>query len=287
MIKNMGRLIILLLCSVSLIEAADVLNQQTLTERVMGKIGLSNFMHVCSKCIQADPKVSCISCVTEPASEQFQILGLEAQRALDISSELCLPIIKMRENFPGKKDMAAGTFLGIIIVNEELFAAMPYGVQRSVFMHESTHVKYHDFLASFMSSTIGFCGGSVGAHTVLKALKVAAWYKRASSVIGVAVANKCFTKYRQFAERRADVEGHYATQCASCVHEKMQFFKNCCIENIKKNKPDDISEAGILALFSEVDKHRALYGYLTQQELNKIAQDLGDKKCSYHLAKQK
>ncbi|OGB86198.1 hypothetical protein A3J41_00410 [candidate division TM6 bacterium RIFCSPHIGHO2_12_FULL_38_8] len=62
-------------------------------------------------------------------------------------------------------------------------------------------------------------------------------------------------------ERRADVEGHYATQCSSCVREHAQNRKR---------------------LFEEENNPLKNQGYLWANDLEKIAQDLGDKKCAYH-----
>lgn len=83
-------------------------------------------------------------------------------------------------------------------------------------------------------------------------------------------------------ERRADIQGHYATQCSKCVLESMQSNKNALIEYLQTTQPDNITEDELLKL----DQQRAVSGYLTQAELEQIAKDLGDKKCSYHSNQQ-
>ncbi|MCX5924323.1 MAG: hypothetical protein NTZ68_02780, partial [Candidatus Dependentiae bacterium] len=73
-----------------------------------------------------------------------------------------------------------------------------------------------------------------------------------------------------FMERRADIQGMYATQCSSCIRKEIQERKN----RIMKDCPD--LPVDFLEYLSNLE------GYLTPAELEQIAQDLGDKKCAYH-----
>lgn len=286
-IKNMTFLLAFTACPA---QASEPLNQKTWFSQAMDSVGQSSFMHAFSKYTQGDPELNFPGMpllTAGPASEQYQTLAREAQQAAGITVQQHVPIIKMSKDYPGFKDKAASANSGAIYVNEENLAKMPYGAKRSVFMHEATHLKYHDNLTNTILSLATFCGATVITHTALKALKIAAWRKKASFAIGIAAACKSFKKYSQFAERRADIQGHYATQCSSCVNDAMQSSKNFYIDYIKIKQPN-ITEAEMPNSIHDFDQQRASSrGYVTQAELQQIVQDLGDKKCSYHLEQQK
>ena len=263
-------------------QASESLNQKTWFSQAIDSIGQSSFMHSCSKCVQGDPERTFpnMPLITAgPASEQYQTLGKEAQQAL----QQHVPIIKMSKNYPLFEYRLATANSDAIYVNEEKLAKISYGAQRSIFMHEATHLKYHDMLTNTMFSLASLIGGTFGTSKILKSLNMRAGRKTASFVVGMIAACQCFQKYASFYERRADIQGHYATQCSRCVQDAMQFNKNNCIDFVKTTQSKELSETEMLALLPDVDQQRASSGgYLTQAELAKIAQDLGDKKCTYH-----
>ena len=102
-------------------------------------------------------------------------------------------------------------------------------------------------------------------HALIKACKPKGRF-RLLHCLGVVISSLgasflASKSYHHFMERRADIEGHYATQCATCVTESAERRAR---------------------LFEEENSHFKDNGYLWADDLFKIANDLKDKKCAYH-----
>ena len=80
---------------------------------------------------------------------------------------------------------------------------------------------------------------------------------------GLGTSSFISTKYDRFRERRADIEGHYATQCFRCVEESSAHRKQS---------------------FEQENNPLKNNGYLWTTDLEKIAQDLktDNKLCIFH-----
>ena len=181
--------------------------------------------------------------------------------ALGIPQDRHLPIKKLNPASPVAPLVGAIAESDAIYVNEEKMDKAAYGATRCALFHESVHAKYHDKAVDGMMECVVLIGGSVATNSALKALNINAWRKRISCMVALGLDMYTTFAFSSFKERRADIEGHYATQCSSCVLEhadrRKQLFE---VENspLKDN------------------------GYVWAAELEKIAQDLGDKKCAYH-----
>lgn len=221
--------------------------------KTLGYISQSKPVCWCSKNIIGLMRPNLGSCL---ASSQYQALGKEAQEALGIPQNRILPIKKMITGFP----QTAEAMTNAICVNEEKINKRSFGAQRTVFFHEACHVKYNDIAFATLSGlTVGVLGGRASG-SLLKAVWPTNKYTLLHGathglmfVISYYITERTFLK---FAERRADTEGCYASQCATCVEEQSH-YRSCR----KNNK-----------------------GYLSSVELALIASDLKaqNKYCSYH-----
>lgn len=247
-------------------QASEPLNQKTWFSQAMDSIGQSSFMHSFSNCIK---KLE-TSHSNDPASPEYQALGSEAQ------CTLCTP---QKHHLPIKKfDLPLALVASdAIYVNEADLNAREYGSRRATMHHEAVHAKYHDAAGLKLFSLAGLGFGIISAHTLLKALNITKYRKTLIATAGLSLMTYSLLKYKVFMERRADIQGMYATQCSSCIRKEIQERKN----HIMKNCPDlPAAEAKRFVDFLEYLSN--LQGYLTPAELEQIAQDLGDKKCAYH-----
>lgn len=261
----MKKLLGLFILAMSSLQASDGSDQQTWLAKIMGVIGKSSFMHVYSTKIQVKidkaTTHSLLNFGDEPASQKYQDLGREAQFAVGIPEHRHVPIKKINPESPMASLVGAVAESDAIYVNEEKMDKVLYGSVRSTFFHEAVHVKYHDKAMDQAIESFGLLSATVGTYAVLKLLNIASWNKNISLIVGFALVSYTGNKYHHFMERRADIEGHHATQCSCCVREHAQrrkqlFEVECCA--LKDN------------------------GYLWSADLERIAQNLGDKKCLNH-----
>lgn len=218
----------------------------------------------------------------EPASLEYQILGQEAQRVLGASNNTMLPILKFGKFDSTKAFKLATTNSDAIVINEEEFDKMPYGAKRCTLMHESVHAKYNDSKKMWGSALLGFVVGGVGSYHFLSKYKKLFFPKTSGFAIGFYAAYKSLVFYSRFMEQRADREGHYASACSKCVHEAAQHCQKQTFDNAVKLYGEERLEEALAVL----EKNRQVSGYLSIQELSKIAKDLGDKVCDYHTREQ-
>ncbi len=264
-LKKTIKAMLMILCSTMYLVADESLNHRSKAVEIIGSIGESNFMHACSENIQIKMDVmitpSIMKLGHEPASQKYQDLGMQAQLAVGIPQKICLSIKKVDQASPIALLIGAVAESDAIYVNEEKLDKRIYGAVSCALHHEAVHVKYHDKMADSLLELIMLTCGTIGVFFVLKSFNVVAWRKTLSLMTALGL-NLCTSNgYHHFMERRADIEGHYATQCALCVREHAQVRKE---------------------LFEVENSPLKDNGYLWACDLEKIAQDLGDKKCAYH-----
>ena len=269
-ITSIKKVTFLLSFTACFIHASEPLNQKTWFAHSMELIGKSSFMEFCSKNIQTKIDQAStrkfVNIGDEPASTKYQEMGSQAQFALGIAQDRHVSVKKLNQALCMASLVKALAEADAIYVNEERMNEVSYGTARSSMFHEAVHVKYHDKMADTMIEDIGIIGGSIVLNTALKALNITAWRKRTSFMVALGLTTYASLSYRHFMERRADIEGHKATQCSSCVSESASRRKQSFEE---KNSPLKDN------------------GYLWSAELEKIAQNFGDKKCAYHSEQKK
>ncbi len=262
--NKMKKIIILFLCGVSSVLTCEPLNQQTWAGKLLGKIGESSPVHYYSK------EISTKMCGyvqglylygDEPASKTYQDIGERAQCALCIAKHRQLPIKKLNQASPHAPFVGAVAEANAVFVNEEKMNQRTHGGVYCVMCHEAVHVKYADNAVSDLLPLGVFILAWIGGCKVLKACNITRLRKTTSLAVALVLSSYAVMQYKHFMERRADIEGHYATQCSSCVRESAQ--------NRKRS-------------FEEENNPLRDMGYLWANDLEKIAKDLGDKKCSYH-----
>ncbi len=249
-------------------------NQQLTHKSLWGKtisaIAQSYPMYWLEKNIQAPLSEKFLSSVmgNKPATPHYQELGKEAQYAVGIPEEYHVPMLYMPPTSPLAAVVGAITFPCAIYVNEEKLDLQTYGVQRCLLFHEAIHKKYNDVSMDAVLEWPILFGTGYATHKLLQIIKPAA---TPTSIHGILVCVASFyatyktsMKYHHYFEQRADIEGYYATQCATCVHEAATYRR-------KK--------------FEEENHPLKNNGYLQANQLTIIALDLQqqNKLCTYHI----
>ncbi len=202
----------------------------------------------------------------EPAAVEYQEMGKEAQDALGIPQDMQVPIKKIAPTSPIAQIVGALAQQDAIYVSEVKLNNRSYGARRCALFHEAVHKKYADSASHAVVELGAYGSCSLAAYTLIKLLApkgVSKLVYGGAFVGSLVVASLIDKAYGHYYERRADIEGHYATQCFSCVQEhadcRRQLFD---VENnsLKNN------------------------GYLGAGDLEKIAQALKmqGKVCKYH-----
>lgn len=242
------------------------LNQKSLWQKTMDAIGQSQTMYWFEKNISA--RLSLCSLDAGPATEEYQKLGNEAQDAVGIPKHYQVPIRRMPQESLYASTIDAITEVGAITeskaiyINEKLMNQQPYEIQRYVAFHEAIHKKYND---NSMRSLL-YLSISLPGCVTLSYLPIYIATGTASIIAGVAIIIaflKIGQRFGRYAERRADIESCYATQCSTCVQAVALSLNN---------------------LSSSVNDSRSNHGYLQNSEFSIIAQDLKEqnKMCAYH-----
>ena len=205
---------------------------------------------------------------TELADPKYQALGKEAQEAVGVPSDRILPIKKFSDSTPAAflAAVAAIAEPSAIYVNEKKLNERSLGRQRVSLFHESCHVKYNDIATKGLIGWAAMLSGGALAHQAIKTVRPVGRYK-ALHAVGVLTASSTSAtlaglKYSKFSERRADLEGHIALQCATCVEESA------------------VVTIGLIESSNVLISN----GYLSPAELASIANDLEqrNKKCADH-----
>lgn len=160
---------------------------------------------------------------TDLAAPQFQEIGKKAQQDLGIKSERHVPIKKMVPTSLAYQLAAAIAEPDAIFLNEEKLQTRSFGAQRSAIYHEAVHRKYMDETNKEIISWGSLIGSGLLAHKTIKSIKSPGKFKILHGV-GVATAglfasSTMSIQYGHYCEKRADTEGHYATNCFKCVGE--------------------------------------------------------------------
>jgi hypothetical protein len=278
----------------------ESLNKKTLFDRVVGSIAQSTPMNKLNSFI-----ASRIELQGPPATEEFQKMGAEAQTAVGIPTGRQVPI----RDFENMSKSAATAEHEAIYLDKDTFNGTngdSYGFLRSAIHHEAVHIKYNDDLVGrLISPKSGILGGLLLAALLKPRGSLKILYP-ISIIAGTVTGHWLNRKYSHYFERRADIEGHYVTQCSFCVHEKAETKRkviDCChnaLEFIKSGKYDEkikkeIAEGKVTT--SEASENRELVitmaknqleddGYLSPDELKSIALDLKQqgKVCTFHNA---
>lgn len=197
----------------------------------------------------------------ELADSQYQDLGREAQAAVGVLKEYHVPIRKFPKvlsNLP----IGAFAMTGAIYVNEDQLMSESYGAKQCALLCAAVHKKYNDTSFSLMILFGSFMGSSITASYLMRNFNRLTRYPvvAAAALGGMYLAT---TSYSRFAERRADIEGHYAAACSRCVEESAS--RRQLIFGLENNPLKNS-------------------GCLNAADLEKIAQDLRaeNKLCSHH-----
>lgn len=268
--RSTSKLCMLSLLAFSQTVLSNPLDEKTLLHKLMGAIAQTAPVRLFNKHIAT--KVShykqlALKYGDEDAAAGYQDLSKEAQSALGIPEEHHIPTKKFDPECIMAKFAGAVAEPDAIYVNEEKLDQREYGDQRTALFHEAVHTKYNDMSMDLLLEFTALCTASYGAHRGIKSTKTPGRFKIlhgiAVMLTGLVAADATSTQFGKFIERRADIEGHYATQCSTCVQEsadhRRQIFEHD--DNLLKNN-----------------------GYLWAQDLESIAQalDQQQQKCDYH-----
>ena len=203
------------------------LSKKTLFDEVVGSMTQSKTMYRFNEWLASHQNPE--ETPSTPASSEFQKMGAEAQDAVGIPKERQVPINeKSLENADGQAEYDK------ICMNKENFLkkiVSCYGYKRCLLHHEAIHIKYNDRASMMPAAKLDALTGS----SLLK-------------------------KQSHYCERRADIEGCYATECSACVQDYADIANKTSLK----------------------DK-----GYLSIEELEAISRDLKqqNKLCPYHHKK--
>ncbi len=251
-------------------------------EKIMGVIGQSGALNWFSKNIHAKGEklvFDLLKCKPEQASsEKAKILAEEAQSAvgiIDKTRHLPLMSLPLRIALLGIQGI---TISSSIFVDENLFDfytifnegeckkfKLDVGVPRCVLFHEAVHAKYHDSSLILLFNIFTAASAFTAAKYALQPISHNGLRNVLKCMIVAGTVKYSFKKITRFIENRADREGHYTTACAQCVRESAKWRELCKGLSVKDG--DNLVE---------------WRGYLSSSDLNKIANDLGEKRCAYH-----
>lgn len=196
------------------------------------------------------------------ASAEYKNMGKEAQVTLGISSTYQIPI---RTSSSILKNEAAVTFPHVIYINEPRLALAQYGAKRATLFHEMVHKKYNDRTCLWVANCAAFLAGGFLAKKLClikteRSVLVQYPLIIAGAFGGLYLISRICS---YFAERRADIEAHWAVDCHRCVCESAD-RRHVVFED----------EGSPL-------KHK---GYLSCLELERIAEFLKQRGrvCSHH-----
>lgn len=244
----------------------------TILERIAARIGRLHIVHLFENHVQSrinQPFNAFKGLDDRLADSHYQQLGKEGQEKVGIPQYRQVPIKKIFSHSPFIKIAGAIAEPDAIYVNEIKLKERPYGAQRCALFHEAVHKKYHDVSLWNLLENSSLIGCYLAGRYICKKFQ---WqqtdpmrrriFLALTSLVLTAVVTK---KYQLFMERRADIEGHYATACYQCVEESLANRK----------------------MSFTIDNNPLRYnGYLWPEELQIIADDLRtqQKLCKFHQA---
>lgn len=273
------------LLSFSLLQASDSLNQKSWTLGIMDKVCTSKAMNLYSKYIQRNIDRAwyfVFGFGSVPASEKYQNMAIEAQKASGMSLDKVLPVFKLNPNALLTNAVLAFAGSNAIYINEENMDKKTYGAARSTLFHEAVHVKNNDASVLGLCRQIGFWGCFGGTCAALKVSNFVKYRKSLSLLAGLVACYNTSSQYVQLMEKRADTQGHYLTNCSTCVRDNIQDKFNQYNDLAKIAVNDPILQKYYPNGIPAVEDAECSRGYLHCDQLEKIAQALGCKKCQYH-----
>lgn len=260
----------------------QTLNQKGFIGKTLAAMATSDMMHRYNEFLKTDLQIA-----GDPASEIFQALSKEAQTAVGIPAERHVPI----RNVAGLDGGMAA--VNAIEVGEECYSQHAYGVKRCDMFHETIHIKYHDFAFSTVPFFGSLFGIPLATKLIIKPQGIFNLLYLPSLVAGCFLGRAVLSKFYAYRERRADIEGHYATQCHVCVTEKAEQVRNM-VDDLNNaidilEAKSDLNENETMALDMAKDFIKRKKGYLSADENEIIAADLKrDKKiCVFHASDKK
>ena len=153
----------------------------------------------------------------QDACEKLKELGRKAQIAVGVPQERIVPIKQT-----ALERMYACVVPGFIIVNSD--NELTDDASRCLLHHEAVHTKYHDaairlLITSFIifTSSVSSFGVTIAEHRRDSDDWLPLAYACAVFFSGLAASYFVDTTYTKYFQRRADIEGYYATECFRCV----------------------------------------------------------------------
>lgn len=271
------------------------LGRKNILDRVLARLAQSSWVVKLNERLATYDAVQSSGGVLPP---DLVKLGKDAQLDVGIPANRIVPLVQKSFGLTGPFAEAGRSS---ITLNNQ--APDPYSVNRCNIYHEAVHIKYHDYTTKTITRLGGLIGGLVSGPVVAKLLKPQGKWKAIYPIfalgfarMGMMLSDKYYGRY---IERRADIEGHYATQCHVCVHEKAQDVQSALEEAQKivdivppflKNKEssDQLSVEQRTTLENNLayarDYIKDKSNYLSSTENEQIASDLRcqNKTCSFH-----
>lgn len=253
---------------------------------------------------------------TSLASEHLQQMGRKAQDAVGIKKQKQVTIINhnsIRDFWADYKhillneQMVRAAYLSPHEPNEynKNKALSSYGVLNCNLHHESVHIKYNDRAFNSFIGTAGtilsltltpaLIKTTINPQGLLKLIYPVAMLLTAGSGVFLAVSHITYHY-----ERRADTEGHYATQCHVCVSEKAEEVRmvvttcdnafNQLQEELKNINPNESPENALryqeitngLTYIRRTLGDKSLYLSAEENELIAARLKKENKVCDYH-----
>jgi len=165
------------------------------------------------------------------ASEEYQLLGKEAQNALGIPEDKQIAIRKIDPtNIMIEVIPVAFSMPEAIYFNEKNLKDKPFGIKRCAAFVEAVRKKYNQAGAQSLISvgtlitmcTLIYKATRLERNNLIKAIAII------GTIIGGGLVSKSCLRYFTY---RAEVEGHYATKCYLCVQESAAFREHESINN--------------------------------------------------------
>ncbi len=190
------------------------LNRKSYLDKMLAKLAQSSWM---VKLNQSKAKRTPLP--PEEAHPDLQKLGREAQLAVGIPEDKLVPIRLSNDDV-----YQAGYNY---IETPASGRRESYGIERCNMHHESVHVKYNDHtLRQLVVVPIAALAGLLSECFLIKRFNPTGWRKIIYPIFTLSSApfliGLPYNIYTKYIERRADIEGHYATQCCMCVNEKVE-----------------------------------------------------------------
>lgn len=201
------------------------------------------------------------------ASEKYQDLAKQAQIDAGTPEEFHGPCYKLGEFGILNETVSALACPDSIVVNEKRLDAASYGYQRVGIYHEAIHKKNNDVSFNTITDLGTAILTGIFCHYGLKKINPRGKSKLVHAlgilIPSIAASHFVNSNYQKMYERRADIDGLYAANCAQCAYETAADRK-------KK--------------FEVENNSLRFNGYLWPNEITTIADDLNaqGKLCAYH-----